>query len=407
MKPKMIINIFLLFLSAILVYRCLTKDWGEYSDDYAYDISIDSAGNSYVAGTTEGNLPGYKNKTKDGTRKGPKTDVFVTKYDSAGTQTWLVQDGTDESDTVNGLGVDSHGNSYVIGSSFFKFDASGSLAWRKEVSGYDIAVDSSDNIYMIIGDQSSRSIAKYDTDGNNLWTYAASKEISSLVLGETGYLYAGGEKHASVGPDDETWQTELFVLKYDANGNQIWVQTISGIPGASNTARIASDRAGAVYIAGSANSDIEVKVALSVTNLYLVKYDSSGNQKWIVQHGNNFSTPAAAVVTDTSGNIYVVGSVSTDLDGLEITSAKIYIMKFDSSGNRLDTYISNYFKPLSMTTDSSSNIFVVGGTTNGGISSPEDSDGSISKMDSSATTLWEDLIRSSPTRYYMWTSKSY
>ncbi len=86
-----------------------TKQLGvSAGDTRAYGVAVDSSGNVYVAGCTDGGLDG---NTLTGT-----TDFFVTMYDSAGNKVRTKQLGVSGEDTeAYGVAVDSLGNVYVAG----------------------------------------------------------------------------------------------------------------------------------------------------------------------------------------------------------------------------------------------------------------------------------------------------
>lgn len=386
---------FLFLLGFLLSCSMMEKEWHEYSSDIVSDLVLDSSGNIFITGTTTGNVNGFKNKKEDEKEGNPTTDIFVAKYSNSGNQEWIMQDGTKEDDTANGIALDSSGNIYVIGSSFFKFDKSGKLVWRKDISGYDIAIDSGDSVYAIIDSDSIRSFAKYDISGNNEWTSAVGKDVGSIVLGEPGYVYLGGTRSA-----------EFFVVKFDLNGNKIWTQTIDGVTG-THSARVTSDKTNAVYLGGYTNADIENKIELDVTNLYLIKYDSNGNYQWIVQHGNNDYCSGKNLTTDLSGNIYVTGTVRGDIDGIANSGAKLFVMVFNPSGTRTNTYLASYKTPTAIALDLSSNIYLAGGTTADMYyaSIYSESDAYVGKYNLSAILQWEDTFTSEPSRFFDWTSK--
>ena len=77
-------------------------------DTQANGVAVDSLGNVYVAGYTDGGL--------DGNTLTGMNDFFVTTYDSAGTKVRTKQLGVSGADTeAYGVAVDSSRNVYVAG----------------------------------------------------------------------------------------------------------------------------------------------------------------------------------------------------------------------------------------------------------------------------------------------------
>ncbi len=132
-----------------------------------YGISSDSSGNSYITGSTTGGISG---QTQIG-----NTDYFVAKYDSDGNLKWTKQTaGSAAGSGAYGLGirVDNNNNSYITGvttsslaagltqsgvADYFiaKYDASGTLVWTTQVGaaggstgGSGIDVDSHGTSYI-------------------------------------------------------------------------------------------------------------------------------------------------------------------------------------------------------------------------------------------------------------------
>ena len=114
-----------------------TNQFGSAVDDYADDVVIDAAGNSYVTGYTMGDLGGPSQGS---------ADLFVTKIDPAGNVLWVVHEGTAEFDRGTNIALDSDNNVYVTGYS------RGSLVGVNPGAGATFD-------YFII---------KYDNDGNRL-----------------------------------------------------------------------------------------------------------------------------------------------------------------------------------------------------------------------------------------------
>jgi hypothetical protein len=128
--------------------------------DTALDLALDSAGNAYVTGVSEGN--------------GTDNDIVTIKYDSSGNRTWTsLTDGVaryngpgNDRDYGKAITFDTSGNVYVTGGSFtsgtdydfitIKYRESGVLDWIVRHNGSangsdvseDIVIDSSGNIYI-------------------------------------------------------------------------------------------------------------------------------------------------------------------------------------------------------------------------------------------------------------------
>lgn len=107
------------------------------------------------------------------------------------------------------------------------------------------------------------------------------------------------------------------------------------------------------------------------------------------------STVGSAVAADSSGNIFVAGTTSTDLDGNTITgSGDFYVTKYDSTGAKIWTRqlgvasASTYGNGVAL--DASGNIFI-GGYTMGGLDGNTlagTMDVIVTKYDSLGTKQW-------------------
>ena len=125
-QVKYVLIIFSVFLFSLTVISCSSEDGdssttsstcssssissrqlARSSNDYAYGVAVDSSGNVYVAGGTNGGL--------DGNTNAGNTDLFVVKYNSSGTKQWTNQLGSSSRDSANGVATDSSGNVYVTG----------------------------------------------------------------------------------------------------------------------------------------------------------------------------------------------------------------------------------------------------------------------------------------------------
>jgi catechol 2,3-dioxygenase-like lactoylglutathione lyase family enzyme len=202
--------------------RLWCRQFGTATDDSCRDVSADGLGNIYVTGFTAGAL--------GGTNAGG-WDAFVVKYDSAGSQRWVRQFGTADTDEGWSVSADRLGNVFVGGVT------GGSLAGTS-LGGADAL------------------IAKYDSAGNLAWTRqfgtASEETIWRISADGKGNIYvAGSTTGALAGPAPDPGFADAFVAEYDADGNRLW---ITQIPTRSYTGEgwgLSADGLGNVYLSGS------------------------------------------------------------------------------------------------------------------------------------------------------------
>ena len=114
---------------------------GTSSCDQAYDVVIDSSGNVYATGYTDGGLDSNSNSGQ--------SDVFLVKYNSSGTKQWTKQIGTSTDDIARAIAIDNSNNIYVVGRTEGELDGNAN-------SGVAYAQDDAMDFFIL----------KYDSNGN-------------------------------------------------------------------------------------------------------------------------------------------------------------------------------------------------------------------------------------------------
>ncbi len=250
-------------------------------NDHATAIAVGPDGSVYVTGHSWG----------DGTAE----DFATVKYTPDGHEEWVARyngpdDGDDEAEAI---AVDDLGNVYVTGRS-----------WA-DASEYDYATIKYDP------DGNEKWVARYNGPGNK-WDLAW-----GLVLDNEGCVFVTGGSH-NHGWDDHDYAT----IKYDAEGNQIWLSRYGGPAGSLDSARdIVLDSSGNAYVTGN-STDYYTGYGEWIYDCATVKYDATGTQEWVVRYdGPSNETDGGAAIAVDDANVYVTGyswNDGTDLDVLTI-----------------------------------------------------------------------------------------
>ncbi|MBA3726010.1 MAG: SBBP repeat-containing protein, partial [Armatimonadetes bacterium] len=194
----------------------------------------------------------------------------------------------------------------------------------------DVASDDSGNVYATgfsrgSGSSFDYATIKYDSGGKEQWVarYNGSGNgfdyASDLEVDASGNVYVTGRSAGSGSHFD------YATIKYDSAGNEQWVARYNGpFNWVDSASALAVDILGNVYVTGySYGSDGNADYAT-------IKYDSAGNEQWVARwgQGNALGEDAAALAVDTSGNVYVTGTIATFTNNLDYLT-----IKYDSAGN--------------------------------------------------------------------------
>jgi hypothetical protein len=172
---------------------------------------LDSGGNIYVTGfsqSTNGHL-GYT----------------TIKYAPNGIQQWAARyDPTnDTSTTPTALALDNSNNVLVTGNGLtIKYDPNGNQLWTAPYAGAALSVDTNGNA-VVTGINTSFGTVKLNANGSNLWsvTYPSSygPSLGQQVVSASGHRLLS--RH-------QLRLNDIVTIKYDPNGNQIWLQRYTG-----------------------------------------------------------------------------------------------------------------------------------------------------------------------------------
>ncbi|MGP8214215.1 MAG: T9SS type A sorting domain-containing protein [Bacteroidia bacterium] len=304
----------------------------------AYDVTVDKNGNSFVTAN-------FTDSIRFGTyilsHPGKSQDFFLVKYDSAGNIGWAKQSHVASSASfVESFSVssDRNGNSYVA------------ATFQDTITIGTFTLISNSNVH-------SALICKFDPNGNVLWAkqpvIGATSEIDGygITNDALGNLYMTGEFNGSVqfGSYNFTAQPntyDVYVVKYDSNGNTLWAeQSASNTDASCAASSVSKDKFGNVYITGNFDKSVIFgKDTLTSHNndgdIFIVKYDSKGNEMWAKQSAvlDNGQWTSWSVSAADSDNIYIA-ACGGDYGDINVVFEKDTFNSYDTSGDEASLFL--------------------------------------------------------------------
>jgi hypothetical protein len=346
------------------------KSAGGTKYDFTRSIAVDSIGNVYLTGYFYSSIINFDTIVLTKSDTNNTSDIFLSKYDASGNVLWAKVLGGVNYDEANSVAADASGNIYLSGcfsESFInidsitltndstglydifiaKYNTDGNVLWAKSINGkdndesYSVTVDASGNSF-IVGSYFSSILsfdstiisnvhapygdiflAKYDTYGNVLWAKSAvgteNDFANSVAVDASGDSYVAGFFDSPTLTFDPITlinldYRNLFIAKYDANGNVLWAKSTGG-PHWDYAYSVAADSSGNAYLSGSFDSPsitfgtniLTNYTTIGTGDLFLVKYNSNGNVLWAKSAGGTNYDVSYSVAVDASGNIYTAG----------------------------------------------------------------------------------------------------
>ena len=342
---------------------------GTDQPDYGTGVTVDTNGNIYITGHTTGRLDDQSNAGYD--------DAFVAKYDPAGNRQWARLLGTEGIDLAQGVAADGSGNVYITGYT------SSDLDEQPYVGGFDAFV------------------AKYDPDGNKLWTRifgtVGNDEALGVASDHDGNVYIAGYTSGNLDGEINAGGIDAFVVMYDPDGNKLWTRIVGSAYDDIATS-VAVDRTGNIVVAGHTFGNLDGQTNTGFADAFLLKYDHTGSKLWTRLLGSSGYDYAREVAIDAEGSIAVTGSTAGNLAGqINAGDTDAFVAKYDPAGNTLWTQLlgtDGMDESWGIALDSTGSIYIAGSTTGNpdGQTNTGGLDAFAAKYDPTGNKQWTRLL---------------
>jgi hypothetical protein len=250
---------------------------------------------------------------------------------------WAKLEGKYAYDYGYGISTDVNGNLYVAG----KYEEDGAF-----FSGTTIPCAGNHDMFL----------AKYSSDGDLVWIRTAGGVLGdyahAMTTDHTNYIYVAGEIEGtgaviSFPPSTQTLtcvaDNDIFVAKYDMSGNLMWAKSAGG-GGGEKALGVTYDNSGNVYICGNYKDNFNYEGTPMVASfsgerdIFVAKYNSSGVFQWVKTAGSIGRDEALAIQCNSAGEVYVCGMHS---DGAVFGSTTLPTAN-TPSGHYMNAFLAKY-----------------------------------------------------------------
>ena len=304
--------------------------WGRWlnssANDYGLNMTVDATGNVYIVGTTYGDFSSpYFNEAKPSNSSGAG---FIVKYSASGDLLWGRWIDSSNDDEGYGVATDSTGNVYVTGT-YYNSSLQSSLSTVFDNVRPGINTGSYIIKFNSIGvPQWGRSLDGSDDD--NVRNIACDSLDNVYVCGFT----ADNFQNSLAGYFDEEkpnmgWGS--FVFKYDTNGTPQWGRWLDS-PANEYGMNLATDTSNNVYVVGTGYGDFQSSLATYFNESIP---DSGNSSAGFIVKFNSSGVPQWGRWVDSSFNNDEVFGIAVD------AQENVYITGY--LGADAQTYLSTYF----------------------------------------------------------------
>lgn len=224
--------------------------------DYQTAIICDAANNIYLTGTTSSDTGIATTGTAQTTRTS-LFDAFIAKFNSNGVRQWGTYYGGTWDDRFTNIDIGLNNMVYVTGN--FNSDSMGTAGtFAQYYSTPDTNSISNNRISEVL-------IAKFNpANGTRVWaTYIGGEgndQSRGIVVGDSSMIYITGSTESTTGvitsgasQSTHGGSYDVFVTKFDSSGQQVW-GTYLGDNGTDHGGQVTIDEAGNINLTGSTGS---------------------------------------------------------------------------------------------------------------------------------------------------------
>jgi hypothetical protein len=348
---KSLFTIFILAIAQFSMHSQITMAWAKAtagpSNESGFSINYDSEGNTITSGYFNGTTdfdPGYQVEYELTAETG--NNAFIMKLDPLGNFIWATS--IEGNSSAKSMTMDNDDNIYICG-------------------GFQNTIDFDSGpgvVELSSAGQTDGYIAKYNSSGELIWAKGYGGALNETPIGiaidNDGNLVTIGDFNGLADFDPNTNEalltpvgsSDVFISKFDNDGNFLWVKQLTGQALSSNTpsSAIVFGNEGNIYLCGRFLNSVDFDPGSAIELIegsaqgwdsFILKLDSDGNFVWVKHLGGANYVVAYDITLDAAENILITGSFdgtsdfdpSGDVMNLSSNSGfDVFVLKLDIYG---------------------------------------------------------------------------
>ncbi len=337
---KFLILIFVFSLKQIQIFA-QGNFWGACTQsdftNEATAMAFDAQDNVYVAGYITGESAFGPNTTFNSAQG--NGDIYVAKYSATGNLLWVKKYGGSFSDRAYDIKVDGLGNILVTGQFFGTVNFDGNTVQ---------SVNNSKDIFLIKMTPAGDVLWALSEGGpmaENVYGLAVDNQNNIILTGQfQGTALIAGQTFTSVvNPNLGTPSYDLFVSKYDTNGNPLWALN-GAAPYEDRGMALVTDSQNNIYVSGQFSDTLQF-AGQTINNMgynvgFLAKLSPTGSLLWFNRMTGGLVLPYDLAI-NAQGEIHVCGDFlgslihQTSFGNQTLSNAfskKVFAIKVSSAG---------------------------------------------------------------------------
>ncbi len=198
---------------------------------------------------------------------------------------------------------------------------------------------------LVLACLSGCSAGSSDSSWARLLGSPAEEGARSVALAKDGTIVIAGSSQGAVDSTPNRGGNDIFVAKYDTEGNLKWKQTF-GTPQNEEARAITVDAEGNVFVTGYTSGNLDGSNAGNDDQVFVLALESDGKTKWTKLYGettavaiNSVKESGEGIALTTDGGIVVVGYTVNSFGKAvgENIERDAFLLKLDKEGAVIDS----------------------------------------------------------------------